>query len=224
MLISSQWRHFLSEDVAHNIDVIEKRIDLEIAEGAIVFPEKQLRYRALNIMPSDVSVIILGQDPYHGKGEAMGLSFSVPRGKAIPSSLRNMYNELHDDIGFVKPKHGDLQAWADQGVLLLNRYLSVELDKANSHRDIGWQYFTNEIIFRLAAFHQEKLILVLLGAQAAKIEHEIDLGRCHVIKTSHPSSLGGAYKKGFQGSRLFSRINTYLASHGRNVIDWTLID
>ena len=216
------WIRFLSEDIVKKVNSIEKTIDMLTLNGEIVYPVKAQRYKALRVEPLAVKVIILGQDPYHGEGEAMGLSFSVPTNKTIPSSLRNMFNELHSDIGCIIPKSGDLQPWTDQGVLLLNRYLSVEKNLPNSHHHLGWHLVTNEIIHKLVMLHKEKLVIVLLGNQAAKIEREVNLMTSHVIKTSHPSSMCGAYKKGFQGSKIFSRINQHLLNVGLETIDWSL--
>jgi len=221
-IMPNNWRQFLSIDVVKKADSIEKTLDLYKLNGVVVFPEKALRYSSLKMAPEDVKVIIIGQDPYHGDGEATGLSFSVPKTRTIPSSLRNIYNELHDDIGFCIPSHGDLQEWTGQGVLLLNRYLSVERNMPKSHRHFGWHVLTNEIIHKLVTLHQEKLVIVLLGHEAAKSMSELSLGNCCVIKTSHPSSLHSAYKKGFQGSRIFSRINNHLNECGRESVNWAI--
>jgi uracil-DNA glycosylase len=161
----------------------------------------------------------LGQDPYHGAGEAHGLSFSVPHGIKIPPSLANIYKELARDLGLNPPQHGCLQDWAGQGVLLLNSALTVEADKAGSHAKKGWEALTDALIHELAQRHQG-LVFMLWGAHAQKKAARIDRTRHLVLESVHPSPLS-AYR-GFIGNGHFSAANDYLVSQGRSPIDWQL--
>ena len=183
-----------------------------------VYPAKENIFKALELTPfNEVKVVILGQDPYHGENQAHGLSFSVERGEKIPPSLRNMYKELFDDVGIEPATHGNLMSWAKQGVLLLNTVLTVQAGKANSHKNKGWEQFTDRIIEELAK-RNEPVIFVLWGAPAQKKEALIKQYPQHaIIKSPHPSPLS-AYR-GFFGSKPYSKINTLLAEK----IDWTIV-
>lgn len=184
-----------------------------------VFPPNRLIFNAFAHTPFDrVQVVILGQDPYHNVGQAHGLSFSVPRGIAIPPSLRNMYKELATDIpGFLPPSHGDLSSWADQGVLLLNATLTVRAHTAGSHQGKGWETFTNQAIAALAA--QRSGIVFMLWGRFAKQKAALIDGKKHLILTAaHPSPLSA--HNGFLGCKHFSKANDYLAQHGREPINW----
>ena len=182
-------------------------------------PEKRI-FNALNSTAfEDVKVIIIGQDPYHGPGQAHGLCFSVPQGLPIPPSLVNIFKELNNDVGCSAPEHGCLQAWAEQGVLLLNSILTVEHDRAASHAGQGWEQFTDQIIERLST-EREGLIFVLWGNYAQKKGQCIDEKKHLVIRSAHPSPLS-AYR-GFFGSKPFSTINAYLKAKGRATIDWQI--
>ena len=187
-----------------------------------IFPDMYDIFNALRYTSySDVKVVILGQDPYHGPGQAHGMCFSVRPGVPMPPSLQNIFKELHDDIGIFPPKTGYLVPWAREGVLLLNTVLTVEAGKANSHRDFGWQRFTDAVVASVAQLPQP-VGFVLWGAQAQK--------KAAVCKTSpyprlvleapHPSPLS-AYR-GFFGSRPFSQLNAFLRAHGEQEIDWTI--
>lgn len=184
-----------------------------------VFPPKELVFNAFRLTPFDqVKVVILGQDPYHGSGQAHGLSFSVPRGIAIPPSLRNIYTELCRDIPSIRyPEHGDLSRWAQQGVLLLNATLTVQAHLAGSHQKKGWEYFTDHIIRSLSE-KREGLIFMLWGAYAGRKSALIDLQKHRVLKTVHPSPLS-AYR-GFFGCSHFSKANAYLKASGASEINW----
>ena len=196
----------------------------ERAAGALVFPEDADRFRALELTPLDeVRVVILGQDPYHGEGQAHGLSFSVREGVRTPPSLVNIYKELEADLGIPRARHGMLDHWAAQGVLLLNAVLSVRMGEAASHQKRGWERFTDAVIAAVNA--QDKPVVFLLwGAYAQKKAAFVDDvtkgGRHLVIQSAHPSPL--AARTGFFGSRPFSRANDFLRTHGRAPIDWAL--
>ncbi len=191
----------------------------EKTAGKTIFPPGPLIFNAFERTPFDqVKVIILGQDPYHNPGEAMGLSFSVPRGVRVPPSLKNIYKELNTDIGFEIPNHGDLSSWANQGVFLLNSMLTVEKKQPGSHRKIGWQNFTDAVIHLLS---QEKsgLVFMLWGNFARSKSELINPDKHLILQAAHPSPLArGAYF----GSRHFSQANEYLKKQGSAPIDWSL--
>lgn len=185
-----------------------------------VFPPQQEVFMAFEHTPLDkVKVVILGQDPYHQQGQANGLSFSVNRGVVLPPSLKNMFKEMCDDIGCAMPTHGDLTHWANQGVLLLNTVLTVEESKANSHKGLGWEIFTDEAI-RLLNAQDKSIIFVLWGAHAQKKQKLITNTLHHVITGVHPSPLSSY--RGFFGSKPYSQINHILSSQGLALIDWRL--
>lgn len=195
----------------------------EEAAGRQVFPPRGTRLAALAATPPDaVKVVLLGQDPYHGPGQAMGLSFSVPRGVRVPPSLANIYKELESDLGLPRPGHGDLTAWAQQGVLLLNAALTVEAHKAGSHAGRGWEAITDAAIAAVAA-SDRPTVFVLWGSHAQRKAASIpalDDGRHLVIRSPHPSPLSA--HRGFFGSRPFSKANAFLQAHGRGAVDWRL--
>ena len=185
-----------------------------------VFPKPDDLFNAFHLTPlSDVKVVILGQDPYHNDGQAHGLCFSVLPDVAIPPSLENIYQELHDDIGFVIPDHGYLVPWAKQGVLLLNTVLTVRAHQANSHRGIGWETFTDAVI--RAVDTQDRPVVFLLWGRPAQSKKALLHNPKHLIlEAPHPSPLS-AYR-GFFGCRHFSRANAFLAQNGVAPVDWTL--
>ena len=184
-----------------------------------VFPPESEVYAALKLTPREnVRVVILGQDPYHGPRQAHGLCFSVQRGVTVPPSLRNIFQELRDDLGITPPQHGNLEHWAKQGVLLLNATLTVRAGEAGSHQKRGWETFTDRIIELLGA-EARPLVFVLWGAYARSKKRLIDT-RHTVIESAHPSPLSA--HNGFFGSKPFSRINEALTSFGTESIDWSL--
>ena len=192
----------------------------EKSAGRKIYPDGKLIFNALDSTPlDDVKVVILGQDPYHGPNQAHGLSFSVPVGVDVPPSLRNMYQELASDVGFVPPGHGHLQHWADQGVLLLNATLTVEARKAGSHQGKGWEHFTDAIIHAIND-HCDNVVFLLWGGYAQKKGAFIDGNKHCVLKAPHPSPLS-AYR-GFFGCQHFSKANAYLAEHDKPAITWQL--
>lgn len=195
-------------------------LENEIRAGKIIYPPRENWFAALKATkPESVRVVILGQDPYHGAGEAHGLSFSVPHGIKVPPSLANIYKELARDLGLNPPQHGCLQAWAEQGVLLLNTALTVEADQAGSHSQKGWEYLTDAIIHELAA-RFDGLVFMLWGAHARKKAGRIDRARHLVLESPHPSPLS-AYR-GFIGNGHFSAANHFLSQAGRQPIRWQL--
>ena len=192
----------------------------ELRSGKVIFPPPKQIFAALEATPFDqVKVVILGQDPYHGPGQAHGLCFSVQPGVAVPPSLRNMYVELQRDLGFSPPRHGCLTRWAEQGVLLLNAVLTVEQGLANSHQGKGWEGFTDSIIDTLNR-EREGLVFMLWGSYAQAKGKLIDSRRHCVLKAPHPSPLSA--HRGFIGCGHFSAANEYLMRHGKSPVDWTL--
>lgn len=193
----------------------------EKQNGATVYPKGADIFNALNTTPFDqVKVVILGQDPYHGAGQAHGLSFSVQRGVAVPPSLKNIYKELETDIeGFITPSHGHLTYWAEQGVLLLNATLTVRASEAASHQNRGWEFFTDEIIKALAT-KREHLVFLLWGKYAQQKAALIDQKKHYVLTAAHPSPFS-AYN-GFFGSKHFSKANQLLIQNNLAPIDWNL--
>ncbi|KLV04397.1 uracil-DNA glycosylase [Photobacterium aquae] len=200
---------------------IEQFVAAEREAGKVIYPSAGDVFSAFDSTPLDkVKVVILGQDPYHGPGQAHGLSFSVRPGVKTPPSLANMYKELAVDIeGFSIPNHGYLQQWAEQGVLLLNTVLTVEQGKAHSHAKIGWEQFTDRII-EVIDQQCEGVIFLLWGAHAQKKGKKIDQSRHHVLHSAHPSPLS-AYR-GFFGCKHFSQVNMLLEQMNKSSIDWTL--
>jgi len=185
-----------------------------------VYPDMYDIFNALHYTPyANVKVVILGQDPYHGPGQAHGLSFSVKPGVAPPPSLQNIFKELHDDLGCRIPNHGYLVSWAEQGVLLLNTVLTVRANTPNSHRNIGWEIFTDSVIRALNA-KEEPVVFILWGSHAQKKTELITDKRHHIIRSPHPSPLSA--HRGFFGSRPFSAANRFLQAQGRGEINWQL--
>jgi uracil-DNA glycosylase len=195
----------------------------EEAAGKIIHPPRQHRLAALALTPLQATkIVILGQDPYHGPGQAMGLAFSVQDDARIPPSLLNIYKEIESDLGLPRPAHGNLSAWARQGVLLLNNALSVEAGRAGSHQNIGWEAITDAIVAAVAA-KSEACVFLLWGSHAHKKAARIPgLGAGHhlVLKAAHPSPLSA--RNGFFNCRHFSRANAFLEQAGRGAVDWRL--
>lgn len=198
-----------------------KFVESEICAAKLpVYPPTQLIFNALNSTPFHiVKVVILGQDPYHGPGQAMGLSFSVPEGIKVPSSLVNIFKELKRDLGCSIPSHGNLEKWAVQGVLLLNAVLTVRNHQANSHAKKGWEQFTDAVIKAISQ-RKEGVVFLLWGNSAQEKRRLIDESKHHILKAAHPSGLSA--NRGFFGCRHFSRTNQLLEKMGITPIDWQL--
>ncbi len=192
----------------------------EKAANKTIFPQGENIFAAFDATPFDaVKIVILGQDPYHGENQAHGLSFSVPPGEKTPPSLVNIYKELVTDVGFQTPLHGNLQSWADQGVLLLNSVLTVEKAQAASHQKKGWETFTDSVIDVLNQ-QRSGLVFMLWGAYAQRKGQKIDRTRHLVLEAPHPSPLSA--HRGFFGCRHFSQANQYLSQQGLQPINWQL--
>ena len=190
----------------------------EEAAGHIVYPAANDVFNALNFTPFEkVRVVIIGQDPYHGEGQAHGLSFSVRKGVRLPPSLKNIYKEIEREFGVTMPKSGDLSGWARQGVLLLNATLTVQASQAGSHQRKGWEQFTDAVI-KAINDHHEHVVFMLWGAYAQKKGAIIDRGKHLVLESVHPSPLSA--HRGFIGNGHFGKANDYLKEHGRPIIDW----
>lgn len=191
----------------------------EKAAGKVIFPPGPLIFNAFELTPLDkVKVVILGQDPYHNPGEAMGLSFSVPKGVKVPPSLQNIYKELLSDLQIPNPGHGDLSDWARQGVFLLNAMLTVEKNRAGAHQNTGWQHFTDAVIRTLSA-EREHLVFMLWGNFAKKKAALIDGSKHLILEAAHPSPLAGG---AFFNCKHFSKANVYLQGNGMGEINWDL--
>ncbi len=185
-----------------------------------IFPPAEDIFNAFHLTPfHQVKVVILGQDPYHNYGQAHGLCFSVRKGVEIPPSLVNIYQELHDDLGCTIPDHGCLTKWAEQGVLMLNTVLTVRAHQAHSHRDIGWEEFTDAVI-RALNKEDRPIVFILWGAPAQRKASMLDNPNHLILKSPHPSPLSAF--RGFFGSRPFSKTNAFLKEHGETEIDWQI--
>jgi len=214
------WSNFIKQQqVQPYFIALQSFLEQEKQAGKVIFPDEHKRFNAFELTPLDsVKVVILGQDPYHGEGQAQGLSFSVPQGMALPPSLRNIYKELADDLGrsFISD-NGDLTHWAKQGVLLINAVLTVEKSLAGSHAKQGWETFTDNVI-RSINEQSEGVVFLLWGAYAIKKSNLIDTQKHHILTAAHPSPLS-AYR-GFWGCRHFSKTNDLLISQGKTAIQW----
>lgn len=188
-------------------------------EQGKVYPQKHEIFQAFRLTPYDrVKVVLLGQDPYHGKGQAEGLAFSVKKGVKIPPSLRNIFKELEEDLRIEKPDHGSLVSWAEEGVLLLNTVLTVEEGKANAHAGMGWKTFTDRVIRKLGQ-REDPLVFILWGNQAK--EKEKFIAEHHrIISSVHPSPLSA--RRGFFGSKPFSKTNDFLQEMGTSPVNWKI--
>ncbi|CAD7288757.1 Uracil-DNA glycosylase [Campylobacter majalis] len=217
--IENSWKEQLKDEFLSPYFGIIKQNLLFAKANAIVYPPSNLIFNAFNLTPfNDVKVVILGQDPYHGAGQAMGLSFSVPKGIRVPPSLVNIYKEIETDLGIKAPNHGDLSAWAAQGVMLLNATLSVTANQPNSHANFGWQNFTDAVI-KILSQKRENIVFMLWGNFAIKKANLIDPNRHLVLTAAHPSPLA---RGAFFGCRHFSKANDYLIKYGKTPINWDL--
>ncbi len=216
--IEDSWKQVLAEEFAQPyFAAIRAFLVSEKEAGKIIYPPGGLIFKAFNTTTfAAVKVVILGQDPYHNKGEAMGLSFSVPQGVRVPPSLVNIYKEIKSDLGSTPPPHGDLTHWADQGVLLLNAILTVEANKPASHQKIGWQAFTDAVIRHISS-EKTGIVFLLWGKFAQSKKALIDTTKHFVLEAAHPSPLAG---NAFQGCRHFSKTNELLVQQGKTPIIW----
>lgn len=217
--IEASWKTALAHEFAQPYFAqIKDGLLAEKNAGKTIYPHGSLIFNAFNTTPlPEVKVVILGQDPYHQPNQAMGLSFSVPHGVAIPPSLRNVYKELARTIDrFIIPNHGDLSKWAEQGVFLLNAVLTVTQGQAASHAGLGWQTFTDAVI-RTISEHNEGVVFMLWGNFAKKKAELIDASKHHILTAVHPSPLAGG---GFSGCNHFAKANELLIAQGKTPIDW----
>ncbi|MEH6591578.1 MAG: uracil-DNA glycosylase [Halioglobus sp.] len=219
--LEASWRKELAGEFDQTyMQALTAFLSAETQAGKSIYPPAVQIFNAFSHTPlSKVRVVILGQDPYHGEGQAHGLCFSVQPGVAIPPSLKNIYKELHGDLDFEIPEHGCLTPWADQGVLLLNSVLSVEAGRAASHQGRGWETFTDRVI-ELIGRQSKGVVFMLWGGYAQRKGAMIDGSRHCVLRAPHPSPLS-AYR-GFFGCGHFSKANAYLVSGGETAIDWSL--
>lgn len=219
--LEDSWKALLADEFRQDYMQDLRRFLLrEKQSGKVIYPPGEQIFNALNTTPFDkVKVVILGQDPYHGPGQAHGLCFSVQPGVEPPPSLVNIFKEIQSDLGIPPPGHGCLNTWAEQGVLLLNAVLTVERFKAASHRGRGWERFTDRIVTLLNERRRD-LVFLLWGSHAQEKGRIIDRGRHLVLEAPHPSPLSA--HRGFFGCRHFSRANDYLQSRGQPPIDWAL--
>ncbi|HUC80479.1 MAG TPA: uracil-DNA glycosylase [Flavisolibacter sp.] len=219
--IEASWKKVLEDEFSKPyFKQITEHIKTEKEQGKTIYPPGPLIFNAFEQTPFDkVKVVLLGQDPYHGAKQAMGLSFSVPDGVRPPPSLVNIFKELHDDTGVPIPTHGNLTKWAQQGVLLLNAALTVRAGEPNSHAKIGWHQFTNTVIQKVSD-QKENVVFILWGKFAQEKTELIDTKKHHPLKAAHPSPY--AADKGFFGCQHFSKTNSYLMKHGHDPIDWAL--
>jgi uracil-DNA glycosylase len=217
--IEASWKEVLSNVFKSSYFLqTAAHIKTELATGAKIFPAGNNIFNAFNQTTfENVKVVILGQDPYHGSGQAMGLSFSVPKGVKPPPSLVNIFKELKSDIGLPIPTNGDLTPWAKQGVLLLNAVLTVREDEPASHAKIGWMHFTDAVIKKLSD-EKKGIVFLLWGKFAEQKQILIDETKHFVLKAAHPSPFSA--DKGFFGCKHFSKTNELLAKQGLQVIDW----
>tara|TARA_R110002124_G_scaffold129483_1_gene291040 strand:- start:352688 stop:353365 length:678 start_codon:yes stop_codon:yes gene_type:complete len=217
--IDASWHKSLAEEFSTAyMAALELFLEAEWTQGKAIYPKPENLFRALDLTAlKDTRVVILGQDPYHGEGQAHGLSFSVPSGVKIPPSLRNIYKELESDIGITRPESGLLDVWAKQGVLLLNAVLTVEQGLAGSHQGKGWENFTDAVI-QAVNLNKEPVVFLLWGAYAQKKASFVDERKHLVLKAPHPSPLSA--HRGFLGCRHFSQTNRFLSKHGHTPINW----
>ena len=220
-LLPLEWKTLLAQDLLQPYFIqLKTHLQKELLQGKRIFPPLNQVFRAFECVPNlqSIKAVIIGQDPYFSYGQAVGLSFSVPVGQPIPSSLQNIFKELANDIpGFVFPKHGNLMKWAQQGVMLLNSTLTVENGQPNSHKDLGWSQFTDAVV-ALIDNQCANVVWMLWGAFAQKKASFVNSNKHKVLKSVHPSGLSAS--RGWFGSKHFSQCNAYLLEHGKAAIDW----
>lgn len=219
--IEQGWKQILQDEFSKPyFEQIALFLKAEKKAGKVIYPAGPLIFNAFNTTPFDnVKVVILGQDPYHGPGQAHGLCFSVPYGVQPPPSLVNIFKEIQQDLGLPVPNHGNLEKWAQQGVLLLNASLTVEAHQPMSHSKVGWHHFTDDVI-RIISEKKEHVVFILWGSFAKTKAELIDKNKHLILTAAHPSPLS-AYN-GFFGCRHFSKANDWLQAKGISAIDWSL--
>lgn len=219
--IEDSWKKLLKDEFSKPyFQQIALHIKTEITQGKTIYPPGSLIFNAFNCTPPDkVKVVILGQDPYHGPGQAHGLCFSVQNGVPHPPSLINIFKELHEDVGVPIPNHGNLTHWAEQGVFLLNASLTVRAGEPMSHSKIGWAEFTDAVIKKISSVKKD-VVFILWGKFAQEKRVLIDETKHCILKSAHPSPLSAS--AGFFGCKHFSKTNEYLMSKGIDPIDWKL--
>jgi len=217
--IKSDWKKLLKDEANKEyFKKLETFLEIEYSNNE-VFPPKEDIFNALNLTSfKDTKVVIIGQDPYHGEGQAHGLCFSVLKGNKVPPSLKNIYKEIYSDLGIEAPNHGELTKWAHEGVLLLNTVLTVEKSSPGSHRKKGWEELTNKIILELNE-KKENLVFILWGNDAKKKKELLDSKKHLVLESAHPSPFS---VRNFQGNKHFSKVNQYLEKNGIKKINWNL--
>ncbi|NDL67993.1 uracil-DNA glycosylase [Anaerotalea alkaliphila] len=219
-ILHNRWEEVIGEEFGKPYYLEIRETLRQAYRSQRIFPPAEEIFSALHMTDyDDVKVVILGQDPYHGPGQAHGLSFSVREGVAIPPSLRNIYKELQNDLGCRIPTHGCLEKWARQGVLLLNAVLTVQAESPASHSKLGWQNFTDEIIRKLNR-REKPVVFILWGSYARSKKNLITEKRHLILESPHPSPLSAS--RGFFGSRPFSKTNVFLTSIGETPIDWQI--
>lgn len=218
--IGNDWDEILKDEWKKDYYLNLRKNLIHEYKNHTIYPSMYDIFNALKKVPyKDVKVVILGQDPYHGQGQAHGFSFSVQKEVKTPPSLLNIYKELHDDLGLYIPNNGNLIKWADQGVLLLNSTLTVRAHQANSHKDIGWSFLTDNII-KLLNERKKPIVFLLWGKFAQSKESLITNKRHLIIKSAHPSPF--AAHRGFFGSKPFSKTNDFLLKNNMSTIDWQI--
>ena len=219
--INDSWKDILNDEFQKEYFVKLKQFLVEEKKTQTIYPAGNLIFNAFDKTPFDsVKVVILGQDPYHGPGQAHGLCFSVPEGVKIPPSLRNIYKELNAELACEIPKSGNLEKWAEQGVLLINATLTVRSAQAASHQKQGWETFTDSVIRKISK-EKENIVFILWGNYAQSKQIFIDESKHCIIKSVHPSPLSAT--RGFFGSKPFSQTNNYLKEKGIDIVDWCLV-
>ena len=219
--IEESWKSVLSEDFDSNyFSELKSFLENERRSGLIIYPPGQFIFSAFDKTPfQNVKVVILGQDPYHGTGQAHGLSFSVPKSQVVPPSLKNIFKEIKDDLNIAIPETGNLEKWAQQGVLLLNATLTVRANQPGSHQKKGWENFTDSVIRKLST-QRTGIVFILWGKYAEAKEPLIDSTKHFILKSPHPSPFSA--DKGFFGCKHFSKTNNILVREGKSPIDWSL--
>ncbi|MCS6790236.1 MAG: uracil-DNA glycosylase [Bacteroidia bacterium] len=217
--IEPSWKALLAEEFQKPyFEALIAFLKDEKSKGKVIYPPGNQIFRAFDLCPVDkVKVVILGQDPYHGPGQAHGLCFSVPRGVPLPPSLQNIFKELEADLGFPSPPHGDLSGWAEQGVFLLNAILTVEARKPTSHQNKGWENFTDRVIQKISEVRPH-VVFILWGQYARNKKGLIDPFKHLILEAAHPSPYSA--ERGFFGSRPFSKANAFLVQNKMEPIDW----